>query len=208
MHEDLHITTHNGKMKGIESISTSCLLNPYCRNRQTWEGAVCQKCYSKKYLSLRPSLREKLVTNTELLSEQLLEDSDFPLLNAYVFRLESFGDLVNETQLKNYIALCNKNPHVNFALWTKNLWICENVFTNQMILKPNNLVIIYSSEFLNKAADIDRCIHWYVDHVFTVFTKEFVKDNDIYINCGAAKCLACLLCYSKDTEFYINEILK
>ena len=125
-------------MEGINSISTSCMLNPYCQSRQLIDGAVCQKCYSMKYLSHRHSLREKVAINTELLSEQLLEDSEIPCINAHTFRLESFGELVNEIHLKNYIKICKLNPRTTFGLWTKNLIILDNVFKE--VSKPDNLI--------------------------------------------------------------------
>lgn len=207
MDKKLHITKHKGKMTGIDSISTSCLINPYCIARREQKGTVCQKCYAKKYLLLRPSLRDKMAINSELLTFQVLKDSELPILNNLVFRLESFGDLYNDIQLINYINLCNKNPHTMFALWTKNIHICSQVFDDMKVEKPNNLVIIYSSPLLNKK-DMNFEYVTYVDHVFTVYQKKFAKDNDIQINCGANKCIECLKCYAKDTDFYINEILK
>ena len=50
--------------------------------------------------------------------------------------------------------------------------------------------------------------YWFVDHVFTVYTKEYIKENNIDVNCGSKNCLGCQLCYNKDTEFHIREQLK
>lgn len=205
--KELWITKHGGKMKGIDSISTSCLVNPFCQQRQCNKDMVCSKCYSKKYLTLRPSLREKMLYNTELLTSRILTDDELPLLNAAIFRFESFGDLINETQLQNYINICLKNKRTTFALWTKNPWTAKNIFNAMKIEKPENLIIILSSPLLNEQVEITDDM-WFVDHVFTVYTKKYAKDNGIDINCGAKNCLKCQLCYQKGTEFYINEILK
>lgn len=203
--EQLHITHHKGKMTGINSISTSCMLNPYCQERQKHTTLVCYKCYAKKYLRLRPNLREKMAHNTELLTEKLLNDRQIPIINDLYFRLESFGDLINETQAINYLRICELHPKTTFALWTKNLRILENVFTE--FKKPENLIINYSSPELNKQTPVDDLPEW-VDHVFTVYDKKFAEDNNVPINCGAIHCLSCLKCYEHGGDKYINEILK
>lgn len=192
-------------MKNIDSISTSCLANEACEGRRLITGAVCQKCYAKKYLTHRPNLNEKLIDNMDILTTELLQDSDFPIINAHTFRLESFGELVNEIHLTNYIKLCELNPRTVFGLWTKELAILGRVF--ETVPKPQNLVITLSSPYINKPFDMWADV-WYIDHVFTVYEKKFAKDNGIDINCGKKKCIECLKCYSKDTEFYINELLK
>ena len=61
---------------------------------------------------------------------------------------------------------------------------------------------------LNKQMELDRERFWFVDHVFTVYDKKFIEENNIEINCGSRDCLGCQLCYHGDTEFYINEKLK
>ena len=204
--KQLHITSHKGKMTGIHSISTSCLLNPYCQDRQEHTILVCYKCYAKKYLRLRPALREKMAYNTALLTEQLLNDRQIPIINDRYFRLESFGDLINEKQAINYLRICELHPQTTFALWTKNLHILENVFVD--FKKPENLIINYSSPELNKQAPVDDLPEW-VDHVFTVYDKKFAEDNNVPINCGKKNvCIKCLKCYRRGGDKYINEILK
>ena len=49
---------------------------------------------------------------------------------------------------------------------------------------------------------------WFIDHVFTVYDKNTIKENNIDINCGGKDCLGCQQCYHKGTEFYIREKLK
>ncbi len=204
--EPVWITKHTGKMKGINSISTNCMLNPYCLKRQQNKLFVCAKCYAKHYLEFRPTLRKRMDMNTELLTEHLLDDRQVPIINDVYFRLESFGDLINEMHFINYLRICNLHPQTTFALWTKNLHIIERVF--KAFKRPENLVINYSSENLNVPAD-ESTLPSFVDHIFTVYEKKFAKDNDVPINCGKKNvCIKCLKCYRHGGEKHIREELK
>ena len=204
----LWMTEHSGKMAGINSIGTSCASNPHCIARQKNGESVCSKCYADTYMKMRKSLKEHLEENAQILTTRLLEGNEIPVTNARVFRFESFGDLHNATHLQNYLLICDRNPFTNFALWTKNTWILDEVFNGMGIQKPKNLSIIVSSPLLNKPMELDREKFWFVDHIFTVFDKKFIKENNVYINCGSNNCLGCGNCYYVDTDFYVNEKLK
>ena len=69
-------------------------------------------------------------------------------------------------------------------------------------------MIIVSSPMMNKRMELDREKFWFVDHVFTVYDKDYIEANNVNVNCGARSCLGCQHCYRKDTEFYVNEKLK
>ena len=58
------------------------------------------------------------------------------------------------------------------------------------IKKPKNVNIIYSSMFINKQVE---CDYPFVDKIFTVYDKDYIKDNKININCGGRSCLSCHL---------------
>ena len=88
-------------------------------------------------------------------------------------------------------------------IWTKNIWIVDAVLCN--IDKPENLSIVLSSVKLNEEAEN---VPSYVDHVFTVYDKNHIKENHVAVNCGEKTCLECKLCYNKNTEFSIKEQLK
>ena len=92
--------------------------------------------------------------------------------------------------------------------WTKNVWILDEVFNKKGIKKPDNLSVVVSSPMLNKEMSVDRDKQWYVDHVFTVYDKHFIEDNNVNVNCGARDCLGCQRCYHKGTDFYVREKLK
>ena len=204
----LWMTNHTGKMEGINSIGTSCVDNPFCIKRRENGDSVCSKCYAATYMKMRPALKERLKGNFEILTTHLLKDREIPVTNSHLFRFESFGDLYNTTQLANYVLICERNPFTQFGLWTKNTWVLDDLFNKNGIKKPDNLSIVVSSPLLNKQMELDREKLWFVDHVFTVYDKNFIEDNNVNINCGAKSCLKCQLCYHKNTEFYISEKLK
>lgn len=197
---------HCGKMSGMQSLSTSCLCNKNCLNRVENSNLVCSHCYAQRQMKMYKNLEKCLKKNTEILTANLLTDEEIPLINATFFRFESFGDLNNEVQIVNYFRICKRNKHVKFALWTKNPWIIAEAINNGES-KPRNLQIVYSSPYLNKC---DNKLNKYpfIDKIFTVYTKEYIKANNIKINCGAKSCLSCHKCYIKSKEIYINEKCK
>jgi len=197
---------HSGKMDGMASMSTSPI-NPICEARAKDENSICSKCFSRAMLDRFGTLGQKLLNNSELLSREVYSVEDMPKLNYMSFRLEAFGDLTNTNQVKNYFNLCKANPFTRFTLWTKNPNYINEVL-EEGIEKPNNLIIIYSSPFLNAPADGIRNRYTFIDKVFTVYTKEYATAHDIKINCGAKKCLTCLLCYLDTDTTEINELLK
>ena len=201
-------TQHTGKMRGIDSIGTSCANNPHCIKRRQNGESVCAHCYANTYMKMRKALRQHLEDNANIFTSRILSRNEIPVTNAFVYRFEAFGDLWNATQLCNYILICEVNTYTNFALWTKNVWILEEVFNEYNIAKPKNLSIVVSSPLLNKPMEIDRAKLWFVDHVFTVYDKKYAKENAVPINCGAKNCLGCQACYRKDTDFHISELLK
>ena len=155
----------------------------------------------KCYKTMQPCFQR----NTEILTSRILTDDEIPTINALYFRFESFGDIINTTQVSNYFNICKRNPKVKFALWTKNPAIVQRTINNGNA-KPKNLQIVLSSHYINKQEDASR---WsFIDKVFTVYGKDYVKENNINVNCGAKSCLLCNKCYRKDSDMFINEELK
>lgn len=197
------VSEHTGKMEGIGSISTWCGSNPNCVARAKNPDSICSKCYARR-MSYRHSLIDRLKNNTEVLSSEVLKEDDLPFINSSYFRFESFGDLINKTHLINYMNICQKNPQCTFALWTKNFWIVDDVLEEYE--KPENLLIVASSGQMNK--ELDRVPAW-ADSVFTVYDKDFSKENEVEINCGSRSCLICRKCYTKhEGVMHIHELLK
>ena len=203
----IHYTLeHTGKMAGMQSLSTSNLVNPFCKAHRGCNGSICQKCYAHTQMQRYTSMQKCLANNFDILTKELLTSDQIPVINALVFRFEAFGDIYNETQVANYFNICKANPQTRFAIWTKNPAIIERAI-NAGYSKPDNIVIILSSLYTNQVESITK---WaFVDKVFTVYDQETIERKNININCGARNCFECQKCYHKDNgEMFIREKLK
>ena len=215
--KNLHITwNHNGKMQGIASLSTSPLLNGMCSKRCKIKDSICNHCYSMTMNKRYTNLQKALIANTETLN-QLIDKKDLPTINSKVFRFEAFGDLNTYNQCIKYFNICNKNKGTTFSIWCKNIHIISHVINDIGYKKPKNLIVIYSVSLLNHSIDINKITSnprlQFIDKVFTVYTLEYLQDNNInidkFINCGARKCIDCMKCYNKRNKtVFINEMLK
>lgn len=196
----VHITSHSGKMTGIESISTSTSGNPFCRKMQKCEGSVCTRCYAKTYEKMRPALVTALERNTMLLKGRVLSDRELPVINANIFRFSSFGDLHNTVHAINLVNVAEKNPATTFAIWTKRPRLLQAAF--RKVGKPTNLIAIYSAPMIDQEPSLPKNF----DKTFTVFTKG--KASEVGINCGAKSCVTCRVCYTKGGAVQVREKLK
>lgn len=195
----------NAKMSGMSSLSTSPLCNKYCEMRHANKTTICSHCFSEQMNKRFKNLREKLVENTEFLTTYELKPEQIPFINRTLFRFESFGDLNNTIQVRNYFTICNANPGTTFALWTKNPWIIAEALEEYNMEKPNNLIIILSSILMNTPNE--SIAYDFIDKVFTVYDKEHAES--VNINCGSRKCVECRRCYTKTAELeHVNELLK
>lgn len=209
----LRITeNHTGKMKGLQSLSTNAMENKQCNKNCLIDGAICQKCYARKMLKRYKTLYAKLTHNYNVATTQIIPIEYLPTINALYFRFEAFGDLENEYQFINYLNICYKNQQTSFALWTKNPHIIDSVLNDMGYKKPKNLNIIVSSLFINKEWNYKKLPYAkrynFIDKIFTVYDKQYIKENNININCGALNCNTCLKCYTKNDIKIINERLK
>lgn len=195
-------TNMSGKMSGINCLSTSNLINPYCIARKKDPTCICSKCYADTTCKRYSALQQNMLRNTEILTTVQFTVEDMPLINSMIFRLEAFGDLVNDTQCINYFRLAKANPSVSFALWTKNPGIVRQALKTES--KPENLVILLSSAKIGKREDMSRFP--FIDKTFTVYRKEEMPES--LINCGSRNCLECRRCYYKNTDTDIREYLK
>lgn len=201
----LHITDkHNGKMEGMQSLSTCALCNPNCNKNRNIDGSICKRCYACTMEKRFSNMTKSLINNGEILSSRILDASELPRINASFFRFEAFGDLINANQLVNYINICKKNPFTRFALWTKHFMVADEVFCKMGIEKPQNLQMVASSLMINQP--IKRPT--WADTTFTVWSNtEEAEKNGAKINCGKKKCIDCLSCYIGSCH-EVNELLK
>ena len=209
----LHICfNHTAKMAGMYSLSTACTLNKYCLERAKNKKSICSKCFAANMFK-NPWYKwtlKRCEHNTRVLTTSILDTEVFPLVNAFAFRLESFGDIQNTTQVVNYFNFCRVNPRTTFALWTKNPFIIANAI-RAGYAKPDNLIIIYSSPMIDIPVSLEKLQKTFpfVDKVFTVWSNtDTAAKHNVKINCGARACMKCLKCYTKGGANEIAELLK
>lgn len=202
----LHITKdHTGKMKGMQSVSSSCMCNSRCAKNAKVEGSVCQKCYAMRQMKMYKKMQPIMEQNYNLLTNGIIPEEELPILNCAFFRIEAFGDIANVNHAINYLNLIRKNPHVFFGWWTKNPDLLDKAFKKTGYEKPANVNIIRSSMFINKPV---KPYYWFVDKTFTVYDKATIAEKGVEINCGARSCLTCHKCYEKNGITEVREKLK
>jgi len=204
----LHVSDDmSGKLSGIPSISTSCRCNPHCLRRMTSGrlDAICRACFAEKTLGRYDDTERAAESNFLLLTSGLLPDEWIPRFgNVQFVRIESFGDLYNVNQARNYLRIIKNNPRVTFAWWTKNAGILARAI--KLEGRPKNVVLVQSSERIDRP---EEKRFPFFDHVFTVYrSEETAAAHGRRINCGARDCLGCLRCYSRRTARDVSELLK
>jgi len=212
--KSLWIVNHmKRKLEGISSISTSVHDNCVCAALRKLKDCICQKCYAYNQQSFQNGLREHNIINGIILRNVLIPVCAFKtliILFPYL-RIESFGDVANVTQARNYLRIIKAFPEKRCAIWSKTLPIWKQAIDIEG--KPKNTTFVLSSRYINKPIAATILENYsFIDHIFTVYTKSYAKKHNIIINCGGRKCLECILskkaCYYRNTELYINELLK
>lgn len=216
----LWVTVHKSpegkknKLDGLISISTARELNKFCKNRMQDPDSICSMCYVPRFV-WRKNLRKWLEFNYKALhiehTPDWVEEIDFKLsqTTSNYARIESFGDVDCLLQCCNYLEVVRYMKRKTWVAWTKNLgpWIRALEKTG----KPSNFILGYSSSKFNEQAEVPEYAKPYVDFVFTVYTKDYLKDHpEVVINCGGKQCKDCGLCYQKHAGglMHINEIIK
>lgn len=200
------ITEHSKRQKldGFMSISTSCLCNSHCMRRQSIEGSICSRCYAKRFLKMRKTLREKLERNYIFYNSVDLQHDEIPLINALLFRFESFGEVASVQCAVNYIRIAKKNPHCLFTVWSKEAYIWHRAISAEG--KPDNLRILLSTIAINDnpATYEDNLPQW-ADGLFTTYNSEPVlSEKNVNIMC-TGNCAACMECYTNNNFIVVHE---
>jgi len=201
------------KLEGICSVSTSVHDNCFCAAWKKVKGCICAHCYAYNQQTRQTGLKEHNILNGFILRNVLIPVCAFKkliLIFPYL-RIESFGDVANLTQARNYIRLIKAFPAKRCAIWTKNIAIWDKAF--KLEGKPENTTFVLSSPFLNKPYEESILEKYpFIDHIFTVFTKEYIRKHSIVINCGGKKCMHCIKektnCYFRGGPLYVNELKK
>lgn len=195
---------HDAKMHGVISMSTYIGMNAFCQARcNNCNNAICKYCYAAALTAQRAGLKNKLHRIHAILTSVELTREDVPELDSSLypyFRFESFGDINNVLQVKNYNLIAAVNSDINFTWWTKNPGIIQNAIDNGMALSKN-IVIGLSSLYLNKPELSKAQRYPFIRFLFTVYDDKYIEKNNVIINCGAKHCISCGICYKYLHEF-------
>ena len=186
------VSKMSGKLLGIPAINTDTTSNQFCiREYQSGNpNKICVYCYSHEMLNtFRKNCVPAFKHNSDLLSKAELIPDLLPVINSAFFRFNGHGELINETHLLNLFAICDKNPHTSFALWTKRKNIVNGLLRKRS--KPDNLILVYSNPVIDC---VQNRIPKHFDKVFNNVSIEHENEN-----CTGQKCIECLACYKKDS---------
>ena len=179
---------------------------------------ICKDCYAAAGCARFSGLCQGLETNFLILNNFLISAKAWAILAIPSLtgcaRIEAHGDVATEICAINYNRIVESHKHLTFTVWSKNLNIWKTVFETEG--KPDNMIFVASSPIVNEVMDVPEDMKKYVDHVFTVFDKEYAIKHNININCGTwnadeldHRCKLCMRCYDKlNKDYYINELKK
>ena len=134
------ISKGNSKMGAISSVSLPPIAT--CR--------VCDcytKCYARKLLRFRPSLRKAYENNLEILEndpEAYWREVEAAIMLARFFRFHVAGDIPNSTYFRRMLEVSKRNPHCEILCFTKRYDIVNNAVNFGGVI-PENLHIIFSA---------------------------------------------------------------
>ena len=150
----------------------------------------------------------KLKHNSQVLSNcQINFDKIESPLN--VLRFSSYGELNNTTQYLNIQLIAKANPHLNCAIWSKQV----NIIKALNHLKPHNLITVWSAGKLDSntfTIPNGFIKSFYVYTTIEKLTKaKALAESQNYkvIECNKS-CEHCLHCDKDHTNTLVMELLK
>lgn len=183
--DDLHISISRGnsKMGAIPSLSL-----PPVKTCSPRAVAVCgRKCYVRRYVARRKSVREAYDRNLYLLQND--PDKFWREVNGAVamtthFRLGVSGDIPNLDYLVHMAEIAEKNTHCQILCFTKQYDIVNAYVTTHCNL-PENLHIIFSAW---KGLEMNNPFHFPEAHVFFKDGTTTAKDGARYCSGNCYDC--------------------
>lgn len=183
----------SGKIEGATSCDSSCHGCEFCQKMREAASEditiICGGCYdhSQEERWLNTENRHKL--NMVIMSTVEFDEDELAIIPvSEITRINSSGDIVNETHARNMIKLCLAHPFIKFGFWAKHtapvIRACDELG------KPQNVILIQSSIYINKAAVLQK----YFDYTFTVYATEEDLQNALRAGgceCNGKKCADC-----------------
>lgn len=217
----LYISHPQGKMAGIPAITECCSCNKFCAKMHKIKGTVCAECYAHAAMAWEEAARLRYSRNTELLSYGEIPWDDLPRIYSDICRFETHGDWVNVFSATNEMRIAEKNPTVEFTVWTKRVDLLRRL-AQQGYTQPRNFHIKVSSPYLDM--ELSQSIKEYLStHGWTVsyftvmslpamlekYGVEYLqREGDKVITCGGRKCRECMRCYGAHPMEDVTELLK
>ena len=185
----------SGKIEGITSFDSSATNCGFCQQmRKTAENNplhICGYCYD---YSQEHSFKGVNVLNRHSLNMLIMASVDFTvdelrfLSAGYLNRINSSGDVPNETYARNMIRICLAFPGAKFGFWAKNT--AAVVAACDELGKPENVKLIQSSPIIGKPSKLAK----YFDNVFTVYLTKDETEKAVAAGaneCNGKKCKEC-----------------
>lgn len=141
---DLHVSISRGnsKMGAIPSVSL-----PPIKSCSPEACKCCgKKCYVRKLIALRKTVREAYERNLSILlnnPEQYWREVEGAIKMTTHFRFGVSGDIYNEEYLRHMVDIAHRNSHCEILCFTKQYDICNEYLNTHEI--PKNLHLIYSA---------------------------------------------------------------
>ena len=188
---EVHVSKMTGKLDGFKAINTNTVTNDFCIKMHKAKNSkiICTKCYSHAMLEgVRKNCQPSFQRNSDLLSTRVLEQEELPLLLDAYLRFDAHGELINVTNLINYVNIAKKNPHCSFGLWTKRKDLVNKYFNANDC--PPNLILIYSNPYISQILSRPP------KHFHRTFNNVLEHEEVERQNCTGQQCKNCLLCYT------------
>jgi len=138
--------------------------------------------------SYRKNMQPAMQRNSESLSNKVIDPEYLPTILDAFFRFNAHGELINLTHLENLVRIAIKNPHCNFALWTKRNDLVVKYFKTRD--KPDNFILVYSNQ------KIGTVMARPPKHFDRTFNNVLEHEHKELQNCTGQRCKDCRLCYT------------
>lgn len=212
----LSIKHHDtGKIAGLYSLDVSCKHCEFCQERQAAAAKdpriVCGLCYTLSFwASTAPAhaITGDILASVEFTREELATIQTPP---AAAIRINSDGELINQTHATNIVRFAATHPGNIIAIWTKRPYLLHKAI--QAEGKPDNLICGVSSPMINTPREKGPA---WIDFIFTVYTPSRIAGaiQRGERECNGAHCNECgYKCYqlqqrTEDAPVYVAEVLR
>lgn len=193
---------HNtGKIAGISSCDSSCNGCTFCaKMRKAAESdpsIICGKCYDAKQEKYKINVQKRHTLNLRIMSNVLFTVDELrTVATTDITRINSSGDLENDTHGRNMVRFGWAHPESMVSLWAKNQTAAKHAFDAEG--KPKNMRYIASSIRIDCPIPFPE----YADNTFTVYSTPEKLAEAVARGageCNGKKCEECgKKCYKAD----------